>query len=165
MSAPSSARGRAAWVGLGLSIALALAWFLFVSSFPVGQRLRGDAAGYLVIALRFQSFSDALSYVEHRSVGFPFVLYAARRLLEALGTPVTLQHPQPFLDAFAAGLFGFHLAATLAFIRSARRLARSGGLELPWLPLALILAHLSAGLFHALVRRDGVFEAMASSKQ
>ena len=30
---------------------------------------------------------------------------------------------------------------------------------------ALILAHLSAGLFHALVRRDGVFEAMASSKQ
>jgi cytochrome b561 len=27
---------------------------------------------------------------------------------------------------------------------------------------ALILAHLSAALFHALVRRDGVFEAMAS---
>ena len=27
---------------------------------------------------------------------------------------------------------------------------------------ALILVHLSAGLFHALVRRDGVFEAMAS---
>jgi cytochrome b561 len=33
-----------------------------------------------------------------------------------------------------------------------------------WLALAffaLILLHLAAGLFHALIRRDGVFEAMS----
>jgi hypothetical protein len=138
---PSSARGRAGLIGLGFALAFAVWWFQYVSSLPGAFRVRGDAAGYFLIALRFRSWSDALSYVEYRSVGFPFILYAARRLFEALGGAVSLADSRPFLSAFAAGLFGFHVASTLVFIRAAHRLARRAGLELPWLPLALLLAH------------------------
>lgn len=63
---------------------------------------------------------------------YPIVLFGNVRL------PAIL----PQSDALYTALWNAHY--TLAFIF-----------------YALILAHLAAGLFHALIRRDGVFEAMA----
>ena len=68
------------------------------------------------------------------------MLSAAAYPVQVLG--VTLPAILPQNDGLHAALWNAHRTLAFAFF-------------------ALILAHVSAGLFHALVRRDGVFEAMA----
>jgi len=56
----------------------------------------------------------------------------------------------------------FHLPAILPQSDSLHSLLWSAHFYLAFAFFALILLHVAAALFHALVRRDGVFEAMAS---
>jgi cytochrome b561 len=57
---------------------------------------------------------------------------------------------------------GFRLPPILPQSESLHSLLWSAHYYLAFAFFALILAHVAAALFHALVRRDGVFEAMAS---
>ena len=65
--------------------------------------------------------------------------------------------------AYPVVLFGgVHLPAILPQSDSLHTLLWDAHYYLAFAFFALILMHLAAALFHALVRRDGVFEAMAS---
>lgn len=138
---PASLRGRAILLAIAVALVAGLSWASFVASFPISQRLRGDAHEYFSLALSFPSLDAAIHYVGHRSVGFPLALYLLRRLLEALDIPVSLSDPSTLLRAFTAGMFVLHCAATLLFARAARDLGRSLKLDLPWAPFLLLLAH------------------------
>jgi len=60
-------------------------------------------------------------------------------------------------------LFGsVHLPAIVPQSETLHTLLWDAHSYLAFIFFALILLHLAAALFHALVRRDGVFEAMAS---
>jgi cytochrome b561 len=65
--------------------------------------------------------------------------------------------------AYPVVLFGgVHLPAILPQSDSLHALLWNAHFYLAFVFFALILLHIAAALFHALVRRDGVFEAMAS---
>ena len=65
--------------------------------------------------------------------------------------------------AYPVVLFGgVHLPAILPQSDSLHALLWDAHFYLAFVFFALILLHVAAALFHALVRRDGVFEAMAS---
>ena len=65
--------------------------------------------------------------------------------------------------AYPVVLFGsVHLPAILPQSDSLHALLWNAHFYLAFVFFALILLHVAAALFHALVRRDGVFEAMAS---
>jgi cytochrome b561 len=57
---------------------------------------------------------------------------------------------------------GWHLPAILPQSDSLHTLLWDAHFYLAFAFFALILLHVAAALFHALVRRDGVFETMAS---
>jgi cytochrome b561 len=78
-------------------------------------------------------------------IGMPLIGWA---MLSAAAYPVVLYG-------------GVHLPAILPLSDSMHTLFWSAHFYLAFAFFALILLHLAAGLFHALVRRDGVFEAMA----
>ena len=64
--------------------------------------------------------------------------------------------------AYPVVLFGgVHLPAILPQSDSLHALLWNAHFYLAFLFFALVLLHIAAALFHALVRRDGVFEAMA----
>ena len=63
--------------------------------------------------------------------------------------------------AYPVIVAGFHLPAILPQSAALHTLLWTAHRLLAFAFFALILLHLSAALFHALVRRDGVFEAMA----
>jgi cytochrome b561 len=66
--------------------------------------------------------------------------------------------------AYPVVLFGgWHLPAILPLSDSLHALLWSAHFYLAFVFFALILLHVAAALFHALVRRDGVFQAMASA--
>jgi cytochrome b561 len=56
---------------------------------------------------------------------------------------------------------GVHLPSILPLSDSLHTLLWNAHFYLAFVFFALILLHVAAALFHALVRRDGVFEAMA----
>ena len=65
--------------------------------------------------------------------------------------------------AYPVALFGgVHLPAILPQSDSLHALLWNAHFYLAFVFFALILLHVAAALFHALIRRDGVFEAMAS---
>jgi cytochrome b561 len=65
--------------------------------------------------------------------------------------------------AYPVVLFsGWHLPAVLRQSDSLHTLLWAAHFYLAFAFFALILLHVAAALFHALVRRDGVFETMAS---
>jgi cytochrome b561 len=78
-------------------------------------------------------------------IGMPLIGWA---MLSASAYPVVL-------------LGGVHLPAILPQSDSLRTLLWNAHFYLAFAFFALILLHVAAALFHALVRRDGVFEAMA----
>lgn len=66
--------------------------------------------------------------------------------------------------AYPVVLFGgWHLPAILPQSDSLHTLLWNAHFYLAFAFFALILLHVAAALFHALIRRDGVFEAMAST--
>jgi len=79
-------------------------------------------------------------------IGMPLLGWG---MLSAAGYPVVL-------------CGGVHLPAILPQSDSVHTLLWNAHFYLAFAFFALILLHLAAALFHALIRRDGVFEAMAS---
>jgi cytochrome b561 len=89
--------------------------------------------------------------------GSHYVLYALMFLMPVVGWAMLSAAPQPV--AFTPG---FHLppilapnAVTYAWLRQLHTL-------LAYVLFATVLVHFGAALMHALIRRDGVFESMAS---
>jgi cytochrome b561 len=78
-------------------------------------------------------------------IGLPLIGWG---MLSAAGYPVVL-------------FDGVHLPAILPQSDSMHALLWNGHFYLAFAFFALILVHVAAALFHALIRRDGVFEAMA----
>jgi cytochrome b561 len=78
-------------------------------------------------------------------IGMPLIGWA---MLSAAAYPVVL-------------VWGVHLPALLPQSDSLHTLLWDAHFYLAFAFFALILLHVAAALFHALVRRDGVFEAMA----
>jgi cytochrome b561 len=79
-------------------------------------------------------------------IGMPLIGWS---MLSAGGYPVVLYG-------------GIHLPAILPQSAGLRTLLWNAHFYLAFAFFALVLLHLAAALFHALVRRDGVFESMAS---
>jgi cytochrome b561 len=75
------------------------------------------------------------------AVGSHYLLYALMLILPLVGWAMLSAAPYPIVTY--ARLRGLHTALALLFF-------------------ATILLHFGAALFHALIRRDGVFESMAS---
>ena len=124
---------------LGLAI-------LILALVRLGVRLRVGAPGLPIDLPGPMKLAARLSHVAFYvlMIGMPLIgwgmLSAGAYPLHVLG--VTLPAILPQSDGLHTLLWNAHRALAFAFF-------------------ALILVHLSAGLFHALVRRDGVFEAMA----
>ena len=78
-------------------------------------------------------------------IGMPLIGWG---MLSAAAYPVVL-------------LWGVHLPAILPLSDSLHTLLWNAHFYLAFVFFALVLLHVAAALFHALVRRDGVFEAMA----
>jgi hypothetical protein len=132
---------HATWIGLGLALAVTLAWFLHVNAFSPGSRFVGDARLYIRLGTNPTTWHDALNVLGERSVGFPLLIYAGKRLLALFDVPASRSEPDALLNLFAGGLLVLHVTSTLLFIRAARGLGRRSGLELPLLPLGLLLVH------------------------
>lgn len=62
------------------AILIAIKLYLYALSFPMEQRIRGDAYQYLSIANSFKSLSDAIFYVGDRTYGFPLFLYVIKKI-------------------------------------------------------------------------------------
>ena len=78
-------------------------------------------------------------------IGMPLIGWAMQ---SAGGYPIVL-------------LGGIHLPAILPQDAGLYALLKTAHVTLAFAFFALILLHIAAGLFHALIRRDGVFESMA----
>jgi cytochrome b561 len=89
--------------------------------------------------------------------GSHYALYALMIAMPLLGWGMLSAAAYPVV------LFGgWHLPAILPQSDSLHTLLWDAHFYLAFAFFALILLHVAAALFHALVRRDGVFEAMAS---
>ena len=89
--------------------------------------------------------------------GSHYVLYALMIAMPLLGWGMLSAAEYPVV------LYrGWHLPAILPQNDSLHTLLWDAHFYLAFAFFALILLHVAAALFHALVRRDGVFEAMAS---
>ena len=91
------------------------------------------------------------------AVGSHYALYALMIGMPLIGWGMLSAAAYPVV------LFdGWHLPAILPQSDSLHTLLWDAHFYLAFTFFALILLHVAAALFHALVRRDGVFEAMAS---
>ena len=89
--------------------------------------------------------------------GSHYVLYALMIAMPLLGWGMLSAAAYPVV------LFGgWHLPAILPQSDSLHALLWDAHFYLAFAFFAVVLLHVAAALFHALVRRDGVFEAMAS---
>ena len=92
------------------------------------------------------------------AVGSHYALYALMIAMPLLGWGMLSAAAYPVV------LFGgWHLPAILPQSDSLHTLLWDAHFYLAFAFFALILLHIAAALFHALVRRDGVFETMASA--
>jgi len=92
------------------------------------------------------------------AVGSHYALYALMIAMPLLGWGMLSAAAYPVV------LFGgWHLPAILPQSDSLHTLLWDAHFYLAFAFFALILLHVAAALFHALVRRDGVFETMASA--
>jgi cytochrome b561 len=148
------------FIGVGMVSTIEPKYLTLVSIHkPLGIAILVLAIVRLVVRLRFgapalpASMPEPMKLAAHLShyafyilmIGMPLIGWA---MLSAAAYPVvlfpgaSLPPILPQSDRLHALLWDAHYYLAFAF-------------------LALILAHLAAALFHALVRRDGVFEAMA----
>jgi len=85
-----------------------------------------------------------------------YALYALMLAMPLLGWGMVSASGNPVVL-----LWGIHLPAILPHSDSLFTLLHTAHVTLAFAFFALILLHIAAGLFHALVRKDGVFQSMA----
>ena len=131
----------ALWPWLTAGLIVALAWFTYVRSVGLPNRVRGDAFAYLDVAASADSIADVLRHPGDRTLGFPALLYVVRvpfELVTSLG-PDTLG---AFVDTVALVLLAVHVAASVLFFRRMRDLLQpSLGLSLHPVALALLIGY------------------------
>ena len=87
-----------------------------------------------------------------------YVLYALMFVLPVVGWAMLSAAPQP------VALGGWHLPPILAPDPVAYAFLRRAHTILAYALFTTIVVHFGAALIHALIRRDGVFESMASAR-
>jgi cytochrome b561 len=128
---------------------------------PLGIAILALALIRLAVRLRYGAPplpADLPEPMKLAAVGSHYALYALMIAMPLLGWGMLSAAAYPVV------LFGgWHLPAILPQSDSLHTLLWDAHFYLAFAFFALILLHVAAALFHALVRRDGVFETMASA--
>jgi cytochrome b561 len=128
---------------------------------PLGIAILALALIRLAVRLRYGAPplpADLPESMKLAAVGSHYALYALMIAMPLLGWGMLSAAAYPVV------LFGgWHLPAILPQSDSLPTLLWDAHFYLAFAFFALILLHIAAALFHALVRRDGVFETMASA--
>jgi cytochrome b561 len=149
------------FIGVGMVSTIKPIYLTLVSIHkPLGSAILVLALVRLALRLRYGAPSlpaDLPEPMKLAAVGSHYALYALMIGMPLIGWGMLSAASYPIV------LFGgLHLPAILPQSDSLHTLLWDAHFYLAFAFFALILLHVAAALFHALVRRDGVFEAMAS---
>jgi cytochrome b561 len=149
------------FIGVGMVSTIKPIYLTLVSIHkPLGSAILVLALVRLALRLRYGAPSlpaDLPEPMKLAAVGSHYALYALM-----IGMPL-ISWGMLSAASYPIVLFGgLHLPAILPQSDSLHTLLWDAHFYLAFAFFALILLHVAAALFHALVRRDGVFEAMAS---
>ena len=150
------------FIGVGMVSTVTPKYLALVSIHkPLGAAILVLALVRLVVRLRYGApplpadLPEPLKLAAHLS---HYALYALMIAMPLLGWGMLSAADYPVV------LYGgLHLPPILPRSASLHALLWSAHFYLAFLFFALILMHLAAALYHALVRRDGVFQSMASA--
>ena len=149
------------FIGVGMVSTIKPIYLTLVSIHkPLGSAILVLALIRLALRLRYGAPSlpaDLPEPMKLAAVGSHYALYALMIGMPLIGWGMLSAASYPIV------LFGgWHLPPILPQSDSLHTLLWDAHFYLAFVFFALILLHVAAALFHALVRRDGVFEAMAS---
>jgi cytochrome b561 len=150
------------FIGVGMVSTVAPKYLTLVSIHkPLGATILVLALVRLVVRLRYGAPPLPADLPEPLKLGARlshYALYALMIAMPLLGWGMLSAADYPVV------LYGgLHLPPILPRSASLHALLWSAHFYLAFLFFAVILMHLAAALYHALVRRDGVFQAMAST--
>jgi len=150
------------FIGVGMVSTVMPKYLTLVSIHkPLGIAILALALIRLALRLRYGAPplpADLPEPMKLAAVGSHYALYALMIAMPLLGWGMLSAAAYPVV------LFGgWHLPAILPQSDSLHTLLGDAHFYLAFAFFALILLHVAAALFHALVRRDGVFETMASA--
>jgi cytochrome b561 len=150
------------FIGVGMVSTVMPKYLTLVSIHkPLGIAILALALIRLVVRLRYGAPplpADLPEPMKLAAVGSHYALYALMIAMPLLGWGMLSAAAYPVV-VFG----GWHLPAILPQSDSLHTLLWDAHFYLAFAFFALILLHVAAALFHALVRRDGVFETMASA--
>jgi cytochrome b561 len=149
------------FIGVGMVSTVMPKYLTLVSIHkPLGISILVLALVRLVVRLRYGAPSLPVDLPEPMKLAAYLSHYALYALM--IGLPL-IGWGMLSAAAYPVVLYGgVHLPAILPQSDSLHALLWDAHFYLAFAFFALILLHVAAALFHALVRRDGVFEAMAS---
>ncbi len=149
------------FIGVGMVSTVMPKYLTLVSIHkPLGIAILVLALVRLVVRLRYGAPSLPVDLPEPMKLAAYLSHYALYALM--IGMPL-IGWGMLSAAAYPVVLYGgVHLPAILPQSDSLHALLWDAHFYLAFAFFALILLHVAAALFHALVRRDGVFEAMAS---
>ena len=149
------------FIGVGMVSTIKPTYLTLVSIHkPLGIAILALAVVRLALRLRYGAPllpADLPEPMKLAAEGSHYALYALMIVMPLIGWGMLSAAAYPIV------LFrGWHLPAILPQSDSLHALLWDAHFYLAFAFFALILLHVAAALFHALVRRDGVFETMAS---
>ena len=149
------------FIGVGMVSTVKPKYLILVSIHkPLGIAILVLALVRLVVRLRYGAPSLPADLPEPMKLAAQLSHYALYILM--IGMPL-LGWGMLSAAAYSVVLYGgAHLPALLPRSDSLHTLLWGAHFYLAFVFFALVLLHVAAALFHAVVRRDGVFEAMAS---
>jgi cytochrome b561 len=150
------------FIGVGMVSTVMPKYLVLVSIHkPLGITILGLALIRLVVRLGYGAPPLPVDLPELMKLAANFSHYALYALM--IGMPL-IGWGMLSAAAYPVVLFGgVHLPAVLPQSERLHALLWNAHFYLAFVFFALILLHAAAALFHALVRRDGVFETMALS--
>jgi cytochrome b561 len=149
------------FIGVGMVSTVRPTYLTLVSIHkPLGAAILVLALIRLAVRLRYGAPAlpvDLPAPMKLAAIGSHYALYALMFAMPLLGWGMLSAGAYPVV------LYpGWHLPAILSQSDSLHTLLWNAHFYLAFAFFALILLHVAAALFHALVRRDGVFQTMAS---
>jgi cytochrome b561 len=149
------------FIGVGMVSTVTPTYLTLVSIHkPLGAAILVLALIRLAVRLRYGAPAlpaDLPAPMKLAAIGSHYALYALMFAMPLLGWAMLSAGAYPVV------LYGgLHLPAILPQSDSLHTLLWNAHFYLAFAFFALILMHVAAALFHALVRRDGVFQTMAS---
>src|SRR6516162_3410802 len=148
------------FIGVGMVSTVKPKYLMLVSIHkPLGIAILVLALFRLAVRLRYGAPSLPADLPEPMRLGAQLSHYALYALM--IGMPLLGWGMLSAADYPVVLFGGVHLPAILAQSDSLHTLLWNAHFYLAFVFFALVLLHVAAALFHALVRRDGVFYAMA----